>query len=397
MGNNLSSASILEQVRRIADEVVGPAARSVDEEARFPSEAFAALRQVKLLSSYVPREYGGASGGAGGLTLSELAQHCEVLAERCASTAMVYAMHQIQVACVVRHAQGTPFFRDYLTQLVNEQRLIASVTSEAGVGGSTRTSIAPIQRDANGLCTVRKDGTVVSYGEAADDLLITMRRSAEAPASDQALVLVKRSECTLEKTASWDTMGMRGTCSLGYIVTASFPEAQIVPAPFGEVSAHTMVPFAHLLWSACWLGIATGAVAQARAYVRDTARKTPGVTPPSVLRLSEVSTQLQLMRLQSQTLAREFDELDAEPKRAKEVLSSLGFALKMNNLKISSSQLVVDITTQALRICGTSGYRNDSRFSVVRNLRDAHSAALMISNDRIHASSGPLHLVHKDE
>ena len=106
---------------------------------------------------------------------------------------------------------------------------------------------------------------------------------------------------------------------------------------------------------------------------------------------------VQLMRIQAQTLAREFDELDKEPERARAVLSSLGYALKMNNLKVSSSQLVVDITTQALRICGTSGYRNDSRFSVVRYLRDAHSAALMISNDRIHASSGPLHLVHKDE
>jgi acyl-CoA dehydrogenase len=29
-------------------------------------------------------------------------------------------------------------------------------------------------------------------------------------------------------------------------------------------------------------------------------------------------------------------------------------------------------------------------------MRDAHSAALMISNDRIHAANGALHLVHKD-
>lgn len=387
-----SAADLQARVEQIAAEIAGPAAASVDAEARFPAEAFEALKRGQLLSVLVPRELGGA-----GLNMSQLAAMCEALGRRCSSTGMIFAMHQIQVACIVRHARDSEFFRQYLRQVVEEQRLIASVTSEAGVGGSTRTSVAPIQRRSDGRCELEKNGTVVSYGEAADDLLITVRRAADAPASDQALVLVRRSECSLEKTASWDTMGMRGTCSLGYIVKAIFPEAQIVPAPFGEISAETMVPFAHLLWGSTWLGIAGDAVERARAYVRDVARKTPGSTPPSALRLSEVSARLQLMRLQIEALADEFDRLDAQPERAREALSGLAFALKMNNLKISSSELVVEIVTGALRICGTTGYRNDSRFSVVRHLRDAHSAALMIGNDRIHANSAPLQIVHKDD
>jgi len=393
MNQSRTTAALrLEQTRRIADDVVGPRALQVDEQARFPTESFAALKEARLLSAYVPSENGGS-----GATMSELAAHCELLGQRCASTAMIFAMHQIQVACVVRHGRGVAFFRDYIEQIVSEQRLIASVTSEAGIGGSTRTSIAPIERSADGRCRLQKDGTVVSYGEAADDLLITVRRAPDAPASDQALVLVQKAQCTLDKTATWDTMGMRGTCSLGYVVTANFAEEQIVPAPFADISAQTMVPFAHLLWGASWLGIATDAVARARSFVRDTARKTPGSTPPSALRLAEVSPQLQLMRLQVHALAQDFDGLDTTPDHGRDELSSVGFALKMNNLKVSSSRLVVDIVTQALRICGTAGYRNDSRFSVVRHLRDAHSAALMISNDRILSSSGPLHLVHKDE
>jgi acyl-CoA dehydrogenase len=387
-----TAADLRTKIERIADEVVAPAAVSVDAEARFPHEAFDALKRERLLSVLVPRQLGGA-----GLGMADLAGMCEALGRRCSSTGMIFAMHQIQVACIARHAQNSEFFGAYLRQLVEEQRLIASVTSEAGVGGSTRTSVAPIQRRADGRCQLEKNGTVVSYGEAADDLLITVRRAEDAPASDQALVLVRRSECQLERTTSWDTMGMRGTCSLGYIVHAIFPEAQIVPAPFAEISAETMVPFAHLSWSATWLGIASDAVARARAYVRDVSRQKPGVTPPSALRLSEVSARLQLMRLQVEALASEFDSLNAQPERAREALSGLAFALKMNNLKVSSSELVVDIVTAALRICGTTGYRNDSRFSVVRHLRDAHSAALMIGNDRIHASSAPLQIVNKED
>ena len=34
-------------------------------------------------------------------------------------------------------------------------------------------------------------------------------------------------------------------------------------------------------------------------------------------------------------------------------------------------------------ICGIAGYRNDSKFSLARHLRDAYGAALMVNNDRI--------------
>ena len=53
--------------------------------------------------------------------------------------------------------------------------------------------------------------------------------------------------------------------------------------------------------------------------------------------------------------------------------------------------------TQCLGICGIAGYKNDSPYSLGRHLRDAHSAALMIGNDRILATNASLLLVHKDD
>lgn len=296
--------------------------------------------------------------------------------------------------CLVRHG-NSPFFQGYLDELVREQRVIASVTSEAGVGGSVRTSICPIVREGD-ACTIRKEGTVVSYGEAADDLLITVRRNAEAASGDQAMVLVRKSQCKMEIISTWDAMGMRGTCSPGYIITSRFGEEQIVPAAFSEINAHTMVPWAHILWGSGWLGIATDAVARARAFVRDTGRKM-AATPPTAARLSEASTLLQLMRVQVREQARHYDEVVGRPDGGVEELSSTPFAIQLNHLKLGASRLVADICTQALRITGTTGYRNDSPYSVARNLRDAHSAALMIGNERIHAANGTLHLMYRDE
>ena len=384
-----SAQERIDTVRRIAREVVGSAAVSVDKEGRFPREAIDALKAAKMLSAFVPE-----SAGGFGSSISELGLMCEALGQRCASAAMVFAMHQVQVACVVRHGR-TPFFQSYIKDLVHDQRLIASVTSEAGVGGSVRTSICTIERDGE-QCSVRKDGTVVSYGEDADDLLMTVRRNAESAASDQALVLVTKSQCTMDITSTWDAMGMRGTCSPGYVITSRFGAEQIVPDPFADINASTMVPWAHILWASAWLGIATDAVARARAFVRDTAKRMGGM-PPTAARLSEVSTLLQLMRVQVREQARRYDELISRPDGGLDEMSGVAFAVQLNHLKLSASELVAEICTKALRIIGTTGYRNDSAYSVARHLRDAHSAALMIGNERIHAANGALHLVYKDE
>jgi len=380
----------IEAARRIARDVAGPAAVAVDRDGRFPRETMDALKAEKLLSACVPQRFGGA-----GASITELGLMCEALGQRCASSAMVFAMHQVQVACLVRHGR-TPYFEDHLYELVKGQRLIASVTSEAGVGGSVRTSICNIEQDG-GDCTVRKDGTVVSYGEDADDLLMTVRRTSDAAASDQALVLVRKQQCDMQITSTWDAMGMRGTCSPGYVINARFAPQQIVPAPFGDINAHTMVPWAHILWSSAWLGIATDAVNRARNFVRDTAKRMGGSTPPTAARLSEVSALLQLMRVQVRERAQHCEQLIRAPDGGTEALSSVSFAVQLNHLKLNASELVAEICTKALRITGTTGYRNDSPYSVARHLRDAHSAALMIGNERIHAANGVLHMMCKDD
>lgn len=385
-----SSPSRLAIAQRIGRDIAAKHADAVDRDARFPVETMNALREERLLGAFVPVALGGLGCG-----LTEIAAMCQALAQGCASAGMVFAMHQIQVGCIVRHSAESPFFRRYLQELTAEQRLIASVTSEVGVGGSLRTSVAavePIGSDGESLCRLTKQATTVSYGQAADDLLITVRRAPDAPPADQVLVLVRRSESTLTPRGGWDTLGMRGTCSPPFEVSAAFSKEQILPISFAEISSQTMVPFSHLLWGSCWLGIATDAALRARAYVQSEARKNPGATPPAASRLADATETLHRMRSIVESALREYETLmDRNP----ETLSSVGFALRMNNLKVAASQLAVEVVSKALSTCGIAGYRADSKFSIGRHLRDAHSAPLMIANDRILATNAALLLVHK--
>src|SRR4029078_11559639 len=73
------------------------------------------------------------------------------------------------------------------------------------------------------------------------------------------------------------------------------------------------------------------------------------------------------------------------------------YAVRINTLEISVSERAPAICAGALTICGMAGYKNDSPFSVGRQLRDALSGGLMIANERIHATNAALLLVHKGE
>jgi acyl-CoA dehydrogenase len=385
------SKDLSSRTRSIAQEVAAKHADDVDAKARFPKETIEALRAEKLLSAAAPVEVGGAGAG-----MQDLAAMCTALAQGCGSSGMVLAMHHIQVACIARHGLGSAYFKRYLRELVERQLLIGSITSEVGVWGDTRSSICAVIRDGSGRFKLDKDATTASYAEHADDLLVTARRNEDAPQSDQVLVLVRKPDRALTRTTTWDTLGMRGTCSPGFKMTSEGPEEQVLPGSFADASAQTMVSYSHILWSAVWLGIASDAVARASACVRAEARKTPGVVPPKAVHLARLSADLQLLRNSVHGQAAEFDDIMSRPTGMEELLT-VSWALKMNNIKVSSSEMAPRIVHDALQIIGIAAYKNDSKLSVGRQYRDSLSAALMISNDRIFGKTASLLLVHKDE
>jgi len=374
---------------QVARAVAGPAATQVDRESRFPSEAIAALREARLMSALVPVRFGGL-----GCSIVQVAEICDVLGQHCTNTAMVYAMHQIQVAVLARHAGNSPFFERFLRELVERQLLLASATSEVEVGGDVRRSICAVEQSGDDV-HLRKQAPVISYGEHADAILVTARRHPDAAAGDQVLVVAPTdvSRTTLTRTSGWDALGLRGTCSSGYVLETRVPASHILPDGYDDISAQTMLPVSHVLWSSLWLGLATDAVNRARAFVRDAAKRKPGTMPPGAVRLADVVGVLQTMRASVTHATNAFDAVFDD----RDALSSMGFALRMNGLKVQSATLAVQIVSQALSICGIAGYKADTKYSVERHLRDAYSAGIQINNDRVLGASASMLLVHRED
>lgn len=224
--------------RRVA-QIAAQFADSVDREARFPAEAFEAIKRERLLSAMIPASYGGA-----GLSLADVGAICEIMAQGCASTAMVYAMHQIQVACIEEHGNAIAWQRDMLTRIVNEQLLLASATSEETIGGAMRTSACAVEITGEQF-RIEKLAPTISYGAYSDAILVTSRRTAESSAGDQVLIVALREQTLLEKRGGWDSMGMRGTCSEGFRLVATGLAEQILPTPFADIADQTMLPVSH--------------------------------------------------------------------------------------------------------------------------------------------------------
>ena len=381
--------AFLDAVSRIAAEVAAPNADDVDRLARFPSESIDALREEGALSAYVGEDLGG-----GGVSFEALARACYELGRHCGASAMVFAMHQIQVVTIARHFESGDWFEGYLREIAADQRLVASVTSEVGTGGDMGRSIAAVTPAHDGTCTFEKQAPTVSYGAYADDLLTTLRRNPDAEPGDQVMALTREDQLELEQTGTWDPLGMRGTCSPGYVVRAEFGAEQVLTTPFSSVAAESMVPVSHILWSHLWLGIATDAFDRARAFVQAAAKRKPGETPSSAHRLSELMSELAPLRAEVGLALREFCEWSEEPGR--ERLSTMAAALRFNNLKIAASEQAPRVCQGALGVCGIMGFKNDTPFSVGRHLRDTMSACLMVANDRIHQTNASLLLIAKD-
>ncbi|MDQ1689406.1 MAG: acyl-CoA dehydrogenase [Frankiaceae bacterium] len=371
-----------------AAKVAADHAAEVDKDARFPVEAVQVLRESGALAALVPVSLGGA-----GAPFESVARSCFELGRHCGATAMVFAMHQIQVATLVRHHEEGDWFAGYLSRLVDSPRLIASVTSEVGTGGDMGRSIAALSQAEGGLCFEKKAPTV-SYAAHADDYLTTVRRAADAEAGDQVAVLSSRDQTTLEPSGTWDPLGMRGTCSPGFTVRATVSPDQVLAAPFATIASESMVPISHIVWSHLWLGIATDAFDRARAFVKALAAQKPGEPVPAAARLSHVLSDLSLLRGEVGSALRDFVEMSEEPGRPR--LSTMAAALRFNSLKLAASEQAPKVCQGALGVAGIVGFKNDTPFSVGRHLRDTMSACLMVANERIHETNAGLLLVAKE-
>jgi acyl-CoA dehydrogenase len=383
-----SPPPLAEIAAELGERAAAPHADAVDSGARFPAEAIAAVRAAGLLGALVPEDLGGP-----GRSMTEFAEAVAALAAHCATSGLVLAMHGIQVACIVRHAEPATLAR-VVPGLVSGQLLLANANSEVGLYGERRSSICALEPTPGGF-RLEKRASTVSYGAFADGVLATARRAPDSPPNEQVFAICLPPHMRLEPNGEWDTLGLRGTCSRPALLTAELTP-ELVIDDYAEVFARTSLPASAILLSSVWLGIAEAAARRAHTSVRGQARKLRAANPdaappPSALRLAELSVVLHQIRAMVAYGAAEYERAKDTPE-----VATMRFSALMDSVKLTSSTLVGDVVRQAMGICGLAGYANNSPASLGRLSRDAAAAPLMVNNDRALVAASQSLLLRKD-
>jgi acyl-CoA dehydrogenase len=381
---SMKSEDWISLAQNLSAGIVRTEAKNADLENRFPAASISALQDEQLFSYMVPKRFGGHF-----IDISTYWKIAANLGQECLSTALIWTMHNQQVAVLGEHSAEQ--HGDILTDIALSGSLVASVTSEYGKGGDLLKANTPIGMEGDLLNICRK-APIVSYGIQAKYFLMTMRAAQDRPANDVKLVIVKSGDGKTEATGEWNAMGMRGTQSVPMQFDVMIDRDRMIAAPFRTIATKTMIPVGHLGWAASWYGAANGVVIRFVKSIRDTkggsAKKLN--SDLFVSRLAELRMNLDLMRAMIEKVAATIDDFRRRDLQVS-FYEDITFQILVNNLKVASSKLSFRIVQDLMELCGIAqGYFRESELRVERVFRDLRSATLMFHNDRLLHANGTL-------
>ncbi|MBE9607055.1 acyl-CoA/acyl-ACP dehydrogenase [Acetobacteraceae bacterium H6797] len=236
-----------------------------DRDGSFPFDNLALLRDEGLLALTVPRSLGGQGAG---LALS--AEAVGLVAQGCASTALVFAMQLIKQAAIARHRLYPEATRERLgREAVSRGALLNAIRVEAELGTPTRGGLpATIARRVPGGWRVsgRKIYSTGAPGLAWFEVLC--RTDEEAPRLGNFLIPAGAPGLSIIET--WDHLGLRASGSHDVLLEDVFVPSDLV----GQLAAPSQGAPARddgqAAWNAAMIGsLYHGVALAARDWLRD--------------------------------------------------------------------------------------------------------------------------------
>jgi len=350
--------------KEIADRILAPAARQNDKEARFSSEAIAALGPAGLLGITLPTEVGGAALGP-----RTLAAVIATFAEADASAAMVYLMHVCATATIAGARPGAEVAQT-LKDISAGKHLTTLAFSEAGSRSHFWAPVSRARRNAANVHLTAKKSWVTSAGHAQSYVVSALAPEGQGP-TDSTLYLVARNTPGLSVAGPWDGLGMRANAS----APMTLEDCQIEPglqltddgAGF-KAMLEVVLPLFNLGTSAVALGLCRAAVAGTAAHLKSARFEHLGQTLGESL--PTLRAQLATMQIDTDGLAARVDDLVDHLERPRETTM-----LRVLESKAAAGDIAIAVTSAAMRVCGGAAF--SKHLAIERLFRDAHAGAVM--------------------
>jgi alkylation response protein AidB-like acyl-CoA dehydrogenase len=344
--------ALVEKVRGLCRERIGPAAAKVAEEDRFAWDTFRTLAASEVIATAFPKEYGGSDARQ-----VVRIRIIEELGRVCSAAASMITGTDLSARAIV--AGGSDALkREILPRLASGEAQSAFALTEPGAGSDVR-AIATSARHTDGGYVVTGQKKFITRATSAD-WFVVIGRLASDPSRFIALLV------------SSDAPGVKISAEAGKLGWYGVPIASIefdgvfVPESHrlgqegeGFSLAQDALLRARIGHASMALGRAIGAVEIAARYAVDrTVSGEPlGGHQGVQWMLAEMSTKIEASRSLVAAAAAKYDRGDAD------------VALFASMAKLHATDLCMAVVTDALQLTGGRGYLQD--FPLERFFRDA--------------------------
>jgi alkylation response protein AidB-like acyl-CoA dehydrogenase len=360
----MNHETAVSNAREIADRVLAPAAKQNDREARFSSEAVAALGPVGLLGIMLPIEMGGSALGP-----RTLAAVIATFAEADASAAMVYLMHVCATATIAAARPGAAVAQT-LKDISAGKHLATLAFSEAGSRSHFWAPVSRAKRNGANVRLTAKKSFVTSAGHAQSYVVSALAPEGKSP-TDSTLYLFASDTAGLSVAGPWDGFGMRANASAPMALEDCEigPDLQLTEDGAGfKAMLEIVLPLFNLGTSAVALGLCRAAVAATAAHLKSARFEHLGQTLGESL--PTLRAQLATMQIDTDGLAARIDDLVDHLERPRE-----STMLRVLESKAAAGDVAIAVTSAAMRVCGGAAF--SKHMAIERLFRDAHAGAVM--------------------
>jgi acyl-CoA dehydrogenase len=362
---------VIEQVQRVADEVLAPAASRFDEAGEFPWPNVQALNALGMNAIFVPEAFGGAP-----MSYALYLECVAVISEACASTGIIYATNFHGMKPLIAFGN-------------DEQRARLLPCIAAGGLGSLAITEPHAGSDATGMRTrftpdgdsviINGSKNFITSGDVADRLLVFGKWSEiDDPRKAITALIVEKG------TPGFEILGIEkklGHCASSTAALA-FDGARVPCANVLGVPGQGLQILLESLnrsrpsIAAHALGIARAAFADMVGYMNERSQSGKHIIEfqGNQFMLADLASELAMTEQWLAYVA----EL-AEPADGGHVDA---FGMEASIAKMRASDLAMRMTTEAVQMHGGYGYCKDLR--VERLMRDAKITQIWEGTNQVH-------------
>jgi alkylation response protein AidB-like acyl-CoA dehydrogenase len=350
--------AIREAVRALCAAKVAPYAADVDEQARFPAEAAAALLAADFHAPHVPEEYGGAGADALATVLV-----IEEIARVDMSASLIPAVNKLG-SLPVQLAGSEELKQRYLGALARGEGGFSYCLSEPDAGSDAMSMKTKAVRDGDHwvLNGVKRWITNAGPGRYESEFYTVMAvTDPEKRSKGISAFVVEKSDAGVSFGAPEKKLGIKGSPTREvYLDNVRIPGDRIIGAEgTGFETAMRTLDHTRVTIAAQAVGVAQGALDHALGYAQERQQFGRNIAEFQGLQflLADMGMKVEAARQLTYAAAGRSERNDPD-------LTFFGAAAKC-----FASDVAMEVTTNAVQVLGGYGFTRD--YPVERMMRDA--------------------------